>query len=968
MLKRFRFASVLVLSASLAAACAGGELDAPAAPLGSGGSAGAGGTGGAGGGGPLPVGPLGMRADLPVDSAVTISGLSGPVDIVRDKFGRVHVYATSVTDAMRVEGFLVASDRHGQLEILRRLSEGRMAAILGDVQPSLIDTDIAFRHIGLGRTAKAQYDALPPGSELRAILDAYADGITQAFKGIKAGHIAVPKDVKTLLADTLDDWTGVDSLAIGRLQTWLLSYDAQSDMDLTDALAALRGTFSTTATDPQLKARAGLERDLVRFQAEAPATTTTGYPTKTALTKPSGGPTPARVPADLDAIRAAIRAARDVLAATGRGFGSNNWAIKGSRTTTGHAMVASDPHLNLTAPAIFWPVSLDVSGADKTKDLHVSGMAFPGIPGIILGHNEHIAWGATVAAYDVTDVYSETVSADGSGVTYKGATVPFQTISEKIDVAGGTSVTYDVKVVPHHGPVFPVVGAGHKVAAPSGKAMSVRWTGLEPTTELAAVLELVRATSVDEARTALKQFGVGAQNWMLGDDKGDILWTSHANVPIRPKGAFTWDATKYTGQLPCMVLPGDGTAEWGAYLDDDLVPWAKNPTKGYISTANNDPIGVTLDNDPSNDLLPDGTPMYLGCFWDSLREARIQERIEAHTAPFAPDDLASIQADVKSPLGSRLAPKLIAAIDRAELERTKAGSASDLAGVVADKTYVPAKVQAARALLDAWAKDAEYAAESGVDPDTNQPLAATGDSAVKARASQATLLFNAWLINASTLVLGDEIKAAKLGSYASDQRLRALLRMYTVDATTLATYDATRKDSVLWDDLTTTEIESRDERTMRALLAAITYVDTLPGGADGARWGQHHRVTFDAIVPLFSALSIPAGSDPTFPNGFPRHGDLHVVDASMYGPQNLDGDAKPSFTYSDGPAQRMVAELDPAGPKVANALPGGNVWDDKSPHFRDEAEFWRKNQTHAIPITLDDVVKAKESRVVAVSK
>ena len=973
---RARLASSVLVALSFAAACSGGELDTtpsisfPTAGVGGGGgsSGGGGGAAGAAGGAQATVfGPLGMRADLPVDGKpIAVTGLSAPVDVVRDTFGRPHLYASSVADAMRVEGYLVAQDRHLQLDILRRLSEGRMSALLGNVQPSLIDTDIAFRHVGLARTAKAQYAALAPTSELKLLLDAFADGVTQAFHAIKKRQIGIPNDVYQQIADQLDDWTAIDSLAIGRLQTWLLSYDSSSEMSLTDNLAAMRGTFVATSADPAIAKRTGIERDLVRFQPDAPATTTKGYPMTTKPAQVGGGsavvPT---VPAGLDNVRRAIRSAKDILASYG--FGSNNWAIAGSRSASGHALVASDPHLNLTAPAIFWPVSIDVNapaGGDATKDLHVSGMAFPGIPGIILGNNAHLAWGATVAGYDVTDVYSEKLTPDGQGVVFQGKTVPLTTVDEVIEIAGGAPLTYHVRIVPHHGPIFPTITNKHTIVEPTGTALSVKWTGFEPTEEIAAVVGLLRATTVDEARASLKQFGVGAQNWMLGDDHGDILWTSHARIPKRPKGSFTWDAAKYKGILPCMVLPGDGSAEWGDFLDDDLVPWAKNPTAGYISTANNDPIGVTLDNDPSNDLLPDGTPMYLGCFWDSLREERIHERIEGHAAPFAPDDLASIQADVKSPLGTRLVPALLSAIDRAEQERTTPGSAADLALVVKDAGYAPAKVQAARALLAAWGAESDFSAESGVDLDTGAPLPASDP---KGRAGQATLLFNLWLGHASTLVLADELKKAGLGSYDTGLRLSALLRLYTADPTTLATYDATTKDSALWDDLATPVAESRDERTVRALLAAIAYVDTLQGGTDGARWGQLHTVTFDALVPLFPMLSIPSATDPKFPRGFPRHGDLHVIDASFHGATNYDAAQKPDFSYSSGPAQRFVAELDPKGPHAKNALPGGNVWDTSSSHFRDEAELWRRNQTHAIPMTIDEVVAAKESRSVASS-
>lgn len=907
-----------------------------------------------------PVGPLGERADLPVAERLSLTGLSAPVDVVRDKFGRPHIYASSVTDAVRAEGYLVAKDRHLQLDMLRRAAEGRLSELLGSVQPSLIDTDIAFRHVGLGRVAKAQYEALPPG-ELRDLLDAYSDGISQAFKGIARGEVKIPESVKSLVGRDFAEWTPVDSLAIGRLQTWLLSYDGDSDVERTDLLDALRTTF-TKGADPELSRRAGLERDLMRFAPSDPATTTTGYPTTMAKKLP-----PKERPkidfASVRPLRDALRRVRDIVAP--EGFGSNNWAIAGSKSATGHALVASDPHLSLSAPAVFWPVAIEVKDADPAKALRVSGLSFPGIPGIILGHNEHVAWGATVAGYDVTDVYAETLTADGSAVKYQGKDVPITTIEEVIKIDGAAPYTYRVRVVPHHGPILPTIKADHTVADPDPTkgALSVKWTGHEATEEIAAVVGLLRAKNVDEARASLAKFGVGAQNWMLGDTDGNILWTSHARVPIRDAQSFAWSSSTFTGRLPCLVLPGDGSAEWKGFLPDDMVPWAKNPPKGYLSTANNDPIGTTLDNDPGNDALPDGTPMYLACSYDiGFREGRIQKRLESLTGPIAPSDLASVQADTRSPMGAALVPKLLAAIERAEAERKAPGAAPDLAEVTKDPLYVADKVATARELLTAWRDEADYDAASGMDPETADPLPAEGATRVAARAASATLLFNAWLVRVTERVLGDELAKAGSPPAGTEVRAKALLHLFSSDPKQLATYDAKTNDSALWDDLGTPAAESRDERVIRALLDAFVYVD-LKGGMTSARWGKYHTVTFAALVPLFSDLSIPDTKDPLFPSGFHRHGDLFVVDASHY---NLVSTIKatPNFTYDSGPTQRMVANLDPQGLKVDNALPGGNVWMADSKHFRDEAELWRKNQTHPLPWSLDEVVAAAESRTV----
>ncbi len=913
-----------------------------------------------------PFGPLGEVAELPVAERVDIENLAAPVDVVRDKDGRPHIYASTIEDAVRVEGYLVAQDRHLQVEFFRRVAEGRLSEVLSDADPSVIDTDISFRHVGLHRTAKNQYAALNP--EQKTLVDAYADGISQYFRALRNGDFALPAGILIVQASAFTDFTGVDALAVARLQTYLLSYDADSDVSWTLNIEALRKAFSPTSSDPKIAARVGIVQDVFRFAPWDPTTTTTGYPMGITGGKPTGKPTGnAPVIPDLgertERYRAGLRWFKDLVAP--EGSGSNNWAVHSSRSATGHAIVASDPHLSLSAPSVFWPVSMEVKSSDPKKQWKVSGISFPGIPGIILGHNEHIGWGATTTGYDVSDVYAETLTADGKSVQFEGKTVALETIDEVIGMQGGGSYTYQVKVVPHHGPILPEITADHKVLPldPMKGALSVKWTGFDATNEVAAIFGLLQATNVDEARETMKQFKVGGQNWMIGDDQGNILWTSHVNLPKREAGALGWDPATMSGTLPCFVLPGDGSAEWNGFLDSNLVPWAKNPTAGFLATANNDNIGDTLDNDPSNDKLPDGTPMYIGAGFDlGFREGRITERLQK-LEKATPEDLASIQGDARSAMGSRLTPLLLATIDKAEAEKKTPGTHPDLTSIVMDAGYDSTKILAIKDLLTKWGTESEYEAASGIDPTTNKPLPESGDTAAEVRASQATLVFNTYLLRLIARTLSDEFGLAGR-SVDSQMRAKAILALSSSDPTKLATYDAGTGQSILWDDVNTPEQETKDERIMRALLDAMSILEKNVGAnlAD-YRWGAVHTIRFEAIVPLFTALSIPPGSNSTFPNGFPRHGDNYAVDVAGFS-LSSSVDKLPNFTYGHGPTQRFVVDLDPAGPKAWNALPGGAIWDSQNPHFADQAELWRRNQTHQVPFALPDVIAAAESRIV----
>ncbi|MBW2527195.1 MAG: penicillin acylase family protein, partial [Deltaproteobacteria bacterium] len=162
------------------------------------------------------LGPLGDLVD--VDERMAIDNLSGPVDVVRDLHGRVHIYATTLADAYRVHGYVAARDRHLQLDFLRRQAQGRVAAVLGNLSSALIEEDIAMRHLGLGRVAEALYDSLQEGRE-KEVLDAYADGVTQLFRRIRSGEQPLPdaianRAVPVVPRSAFTDWSGADTLAI----------------------------------------------------------------------------------------------------------------------------------------------------------------------------------------------------------------------------------------------------------------------------------------------------------------------------------------------------------------------------------------------------------------------------------------------------------------------------------------------------------------------------------------------------------------------------------------------------------------------------------------------------------------------------------------------------------------------------------------------------------------------------------
>jgi penicillin amidase len=900
-----------------------------------------------------------------VDSRIQLDGLSGPVDIVRDDHGRPHIYASTLADAMRAEGYLVALDRTVQLDLFRRHANGTTAEYFATINPLSINQDIGLRTVGVRRVAAAQYAGIE-NPEAKALLDAYADGITQAFRRLRKEEIPLPPGIINYPLEALEDWTSVDSLAVARLRIYQLSNQGTAETYHTNLFADLGKAFPANSPDQAIAKRAGMIQDLWLLTPRERVYTSSLAPQSPGPKPGPPKPSPTvreRLPASSDGFFRILEEINQRLAPDG--FGSNTWAISPSRSATGHVLLASDPHLGLGAPATFWPVALHVGATGE--GLHVSGVAFPGVPGITLGHNEHIGWGSAVAGYDVTDVYTEQLTPDGKAVMWKGKPVPLEFVEEVIKVQGSDPIIYNLPIVPHHGPIAPTIVDGKLVPIdPTAGAVSVRWMGHIPTHDLEALFALVSAKSVDEARTALEQFEVGAQSWVVGDTAGNILWTSHARVPKRTPGALSWDPQTNTGNLPCLALPGDGTAEWEDEIPRDMMPWGKNPDKGYIVAANNDSWGGTDDGDPTNDTFPDGTPAYLGCKFDpGFRASRISTLLEGAKKGLSPEDMAVLQGDARSTLGARLVPFLIGAITRAEAERTTPGTHPDLKALVADTAYVPERIFAVKTALQQWGTEADYLAASGIDPETGELLsdADGAPTAIEARAARTTLLFNIWLVRLLRRTFGDEyVRTGRKDGIPRAMQVEGMLHLVEDEPASFATLDASTNDSVLWDDIDTPAVESRHERALRSLLDAFAWLDKNATGTK-AVWGAHHTVTFAPLTPLWTEMHLPSAYDPVFTTGFPRHGDLFAVDASDYR-TSWPLDESPAFTFAIGAAQRFVVDLDPAGPRSWNAIPGGNIWDPASPHFRDSADLWRRNQTRSVPFSVDDVVASKESRLV----
>ena len=905
------------------------------------------------------AGPPMRVEDLPVAEQRTIPTLEQAVEVVIDDRGMPHIYGATDHDVLLVQGYLIARQRLPQMEMLRRGVQGRLAEYAGSLSPALIRQDAAVRVLGFHRQAQAIWEGLPAADDTRAALQAFADGVNLFIEELRAGEAELPRGVREVLAASLfTNWEPVDTLSIARFLTWDLGTHYAEDIGLTEARLGAATAFPAGDSDPRIAARAGLFQDLWGFEPAVEVRTREGFPnvgtdTGTRALQPSRrrSSRTARLPS-LELVRRSRRFFDQVrafgLSFRGEDGGSNNWAVHGSHTASGNPLLASDPHLGFDSPHKFWYAHLNTARAGG--NLNVQGLALAGTPGIILGYNEHVAWGATVTNYDVTDVYEETIvpctSGTGDCVLFDGGQVPIETIREVVRTDLGREVPIVLEVVPHHGILIPE-GITESGITPrtSDRALSYRWVGNEPSNEVAAFLGLNRATNVDEVRGALDHFEVGGQNFMVATSEGDIFWSTQLHIPIRDPRALTYDPATGMGYSPCFVLPGTGEYEWTDRLSDRYIPHDINPAQGFLASANADPVGVTFDGNALND------DFYLGCEFDAgYRMGRIDERLRALTAAggVTADAMSTLQGDHRSPFGARITPFILMALERAEAERDAPGTHEDLRAIVAGSVTAGSfdGLLQARDRLAAWTS---FEAASGV-----------GDavSAQELADSVATSIFNAMLGRLLALTFDDEVELVGAGG---GNQAKMLLRALE-DPSSLRTYDAGTGDSVIWDDLTTdTVTESRDERIVGAMLGGLAFLTERFGtDMDTWRWGTLHTVRFESLLPALGTdvISIPPPDDPLFPDGFPRPGDNGGVDAA-----NPGTNATTDFSYGNGPQQRFVVEMAPEGPIARNAIPGGQDIDPDGPHHADEADLWRRNEAPPLYFREIDVVGHAEQRL-----
>jgi len=516
-------------------------------------------------------------------------------------------------------------------------------------------------------------------------------------------------------------------------------------------------------------------------------------------------------------------------------------------------------------------------------DMHVAGVSFAGLPGIVLGQNEHIAWGATTTYFDFSDVYLETLSPDGNGVMLNGEEVPFVEREFTFPVNGMDDVVQTVLYVPHHGPVL-------SIDRDAGTAVSMSWTGQRATTDFNFIHAMIVATSVEEARVALRNSTTIGQNFVVAGRNGDIGWFPYSAIPQRP-----WVSESLPHFLP---LPGDGSAEWQGAVPYEDLPQAFNPPAAFIATANNDMTGAFGDGDPTNDnqaALQNFTAA-------GYRHERIVDRLLAEET-HSRESMESILADVHSLIGERTTPALLEALNGAEL--------SDGAQQVRDA-------------LAAW----QFDCPTGL-AGTEASSPAVTDTAVLSEAVGCSAFHALWT-RVRGLTFSDELAAAGLSGSGNDAAL------------VLALTDPTALNGTYWDDVSTDTVETQAQVIATAATDAASWLTEQTGAASSEwLWGRVHTVTLRADL-----LDTAGVSD--FNNG-PRANDggLYTVDvANPRGAQDLSHRSGASMRY----ACRYESAESPASCTIQ--IPGGQRNFPDDPYYGNLFDLWLTNTSFQLQFDL----------------
>lgn len=546
--------------------------------------------------------------DLP-GARITLPTLADSVRVVFDERAVPHIFARTTADAARMLGYLHARFRLFQLELQTRATNGTLSEWLG---PAVLGFDREQRRLGLARSAAAEYAALDSTSELARLVNAYAEGVNARIDELGPGDL--PLEYR-LLGVRPARWQPVNSFSLMKRMGYVLAYLPE---ELTyERLTAAVGPATAAALMP------------VNSPIQEPI-----VPTRTGL-RVEGGEIP--LPSHT-APGGEGQGSREERGGEERGEASNNWVVAPWRSADGHALLAGDPHLDLSLPSIWFEAHLVVAG-----ELDVYGVTFPGGPIVPIGFNRDIAWSFTNTGADALDFYDEVLDDSVSPTRYQldGAWRPLESQIETYRGPNGAVLAVDTLHFTHRGPLL---RAG-------GHARSMRWTVLERQDAVLALWHAAHAHSVAEWVRAMEPFRAPIQNGVVADRSGEIAVLSAGAYPIRPPG----------GNGLTIRDGGTSASDWRGFLPPAQFPYALDPAQGYLASANQQPV------DPAADST------YLGANWPAPWRAIWINTLLRRDSSITPEAMRRFQTDPGSARADWFAPELLGAVEREAL----AGRATD---------------------------------------------------------------------------------------------------------------------------------------------------------------------------------------------------------------------------------------------------------------------------------------------------
>ncbi len=589
---------------------------------------------------------ISKKSFYPTTGEIAVTGLKSQVKVYFDDYGVPQIYAQNQDDAYFTEGYLHAQDRLWQMDLTRRVAEGRLSEVLGS---SVIEFDKLFRTIGIHRFAYNWYSNISPDS--KKILESYTAGVN---KFIETHYNNLPVEFDALNYKP-DPWKPENSLMLARMMGWDLNIAWYTDYIMGEVLS-----------------KTGMEKTSLIF----PDTNITIY-TKpveetadsTAEDEETDTPKKRRQRNETGMLGNDNAEYLKQVSALGKGFfelnqsyrqyfnmnvshvGSNSWVVSGSRSMFGKPILANDPHLALQAPSRWYEVYI------KGGSLDVRGMSFPGIPGVVIGNNKFISWGLTNLMNDDNDfVIIKRDSADSRKYIYNNQPVAMDSITEKIFVKDSMEIDFKIFTT-KIGPVISdlkVRGfADMKENSDDpykDKIMTFRWTGFEQSDEIKCFYGINTAKGWDDFKNALKDFCVPAQNFLYSDIYGNIGYRAGGKIPVRK-----------TNVNYSYIFPGEDELSWTGFIDFDKMPEVFNPPEGYIVTANTDPFSWMKDKKDK---------YYISYLWEpSSRFDRIKNFIDSKTV-FDLEDFKLLQNSYESPYAREIVKNIAEDINSSPSQRT----------------------------------------------------------------------------------------------------------------------------------------------------------------------------------------------------------------------------------------------------------------------------------------------------------